>query len=385
MTLAVNDAPRVLLADDQPDVLDALRLLLHPEGIVTDAAQSPAAVLRALSEREYDLLLMDLNYARDTTSGREGLDLVSQVRAVDPELPILVMTGWATLDIAIEALRSGVRDFVQKPWDNNALIASVRGQADGRRAARRRAAQHAREQADAREIQRALLPQELPVLDGWDLAARCEPAECVGGDTFDVIRLDERRVGISLGDVSGKGIPAALLASNLQAAVRAAAATGLSPARLCAEVNRSLCASLTPWRFVTYFYGILDTVTGDFRYCNAGHLPPLHVTTGGSATRLAPGGIVLGIANDSTYQEAAVRLEPGERLVIYTDGLTEAVSADGEEFGEERLASIFRPDSAKNGWSAADSLVDLFERVRTFSDGRFHDDRTALILARATM
>jgi FixJ family two-component response regulator len=306
MSLAAPDVLRVLIADDQADVLDALRLLLHPEGILTDAAQSPAAVLKALDEREYDALLMDLNYARDTTSGREGLDLISEVRTRDPHLPVLVMTGWATLDIAVEALRYGVRDFVQKPWENDQVVASVRARAEERRAARRRAATEARQCEEAREIQRSLLPHTLPSVAGWDLAARCEPAECVGGDTFDVIRLDEHRFGLSLGDVSGKGIPAALLASNLQAAVRAAAGAGLPPARLCAHVNRALCSSLSPGHFVTFFYATLDTTTGEVRYCNAGHLPPFVLRARGDAEfgvpAGSPGGAAVAVAGQGVEQ-----------------------------------------------------------------------------------
>lgn len=382
MALSSADTPRVLIADDQADVLDALRLLLHPAGILTDAAQSPSAVLGALRARDYDVLLMDLNYARDTTSGQEGLELLGQVRAIDPDLPILVMTGWATLDVALEALRHGVRDFVQKPWENDRVLASVRAQAEGRRAARRAAAQQVREQAEAREMQRALLPHHLPVFEGWEIAARCEPAECVGGDTFDMIRLDERRLGVSLGDVSGKGFPAALLASNLQAAVRAAAARDLGPAALCAEVNRSLCVSLTPWRFVTYFYGVLDTMTGHFRYCNAGHIPPLHVRPDGSLARLHSGGIVLGVAPESRYAEGAVNLRPGDRLVIVTDGLTEPESADGQEFGDAGVAAAVAAAAAAGRGHAAAALTALFDAVARHCSGPPQDDRTAVMIAR---
>lgn len=385
MTLPA-DAPRVLVADDQPDVIDALRLLLHPEGIQTDAAQSPAAVMAAIAAREYDVLLLDLNYARDTTSGREGLDLVSRIRAIDPSLPVLVMTGWATLDIAVEALRYGVRDFVQKPWENDRLLASVREQAEQRRAARRLAARHAREQAEAREIQRALLPHPLPSVPGWDLAARCEPAESVGGDTFDVISLPGGLLGLSLADVAGKGVPAALLAANLQAAVRAAAARGLGPSGVCGEVNRAVCASLSPWRFVTFFYGVLDTATGLLRYCNAGHLPPLVATRRRGLLRLEPGGCVLGLAPESAYEEGTVCLEPGDRMLIYTDGLTESVSAGDEEFGEERLAGTLGERRWQAGGetpaAAADVLGRVFDAVQAFGNHPAQDDQTALLLAR---
>ena len=124
----VDKAPRILIGDDQPDVVESLRLLLKGEGYRTDSASSPAAILRALEADDFDALLMDLNYARDTTSGREGLDLLARVRALDAMLPVIVMTAWASVEIAVEAMRRGARDFVQKPWENARLLTILRTQ-----------------------------------------------------------------------------------------------------------------------------------------------------------------------------------------------------------------------------------------------------------------
>ncbi|MEX2045503.1 MAG: sigma-54 dependent transcriptional regulator [Opitutus sp.] len=123
-------APRILVADDQPDVIEALRLLLKAEGYATEAAKSPAAVLRAVESSDYALVLMDLNYARDTTSGQEGLELLQKLQALDTSLPVVVMTAWASVDVAVEAMRRGARDFITKPWDNPRLLAIVRNQID---------------------------------------------------------------------------------------------------------------------------------------------------------------------------------------------------------------------------------------------------------------
>ena len=120
--------PRLLIADDQPDVLEALRLLLKPEGYTIETVKSPAAVLKAVEARDYDLALIDLNYARDTTSGQEGLDLLNRLQALDPSLPIVVMTAWASVDLAVEAMRRGAKDFITKPWDNPRLLAIVKNQ-----------------------------------------------------------------------------------------------------------------------------------------------------------------------------------------------------------------------------------------------------------------
>ncbi len=135
----MNQAPaaRILIADDQPDVLEALRLLLKGEGYAIETAASPAAVMAALEAREFAAALIDLNYARDTTSGHEGLDLLHRIQALDPALPVVVMTAWASIELAVEAMRRGARDFVQKPWENARLLAIVRTQVELGQALRR--------------------------------------------------------------------------------------------------------------------------------------------------------------------------------------------------------------------------------------------------------
>src|SRR6188472_2080299 len=125
---------RILLADDQADVLEALRLLLKPEGFVIDTAASPQQLLRALELKDYDVVLMDLNYTRDTTSGEEGLDLLQRIHTADESLPVVVMTAWGSVNVAVEAMRRGARDFVQKPWENARLVATLRTQAELSRA-----------------------------------------------------------------------------------------------------------------------------------------------------------------------------------------------------------------------------------------------------------
>lgn len=165
----MNDAmqPRILIADDQEDILTALRLLLKTEGFTVDQAHSPEAVVAALDKREYDVLLIDLNYTRDTTSGREGLDLLNRVMEIDPMLPAVVMTAWGTVDLAVEAMRRGAKDFVQKPWDNARLLATVRTQASLAGALRKGARLEAQNRAltgDKRPVMIAESPAMRPVL-----------------------------------------------------------------------------------------------------------------------------------------------------------------------------------------------------------------------------
>ena len=130
-------APRILIGDDQPDVLEALRLLLKPEGYLIDTASSPQQLLRAMELKDYDVVLMDLNYTRDTTSGEEGLDLLQRIHTADESLPVVVMTAWGSVNVAVEAMRRGARDFIQKPWENERLLSIIRTQTELGRAIRR--------------------------------------------------------------------------------------------------------------------------------------------------------------------------------------------------------------------------------------------------------
>src|SRR6516164_897215 len=181
-TAVVTEVPktataRVLVADDQPDVLEALRLLLKGEGYRIESAGSPAAILEAIDGDEFDVILMDLNYARDTTSGQEGLDLLSQLRSHDPTLPVVVMTAWGSVEVAVEAMRRGARDFVQKPWENARLLTILRTQVELARALRRQQRLEAENRSlkpDARPLLIAEAPSMRPVLE---LIQRVGPSE----------------------------------------------------------------------------------------------------------------------------------------------------------------------------------------------------------------
>jgi DNA-binding NtrC family response regulator len=172
----VSGSARILIADDQRDVIEALRLLLKPEGYQIDTADSPAGVLRGVERREYDVVLIDLNYARDTTSGEEGLDLLARLRAVDETLPVVVMTAWASVSLAVEAMRRGARDFVEKPWTNERLLAILRTQGELGRALRRttRLEAHGRLQAEGCP---ALIAQSTAMRPVLEVIARVGPSD----------------------------------------------------------------------------------------------------------------------------------------------------------------------------------------------------------------
>jgi sigma-B regulation protein RsbU (phosphoserine phosphatase) len=384
-TLAAH-IPRTLIADDQPDVLAALRLLLKNEGYQTEAANSPNAVLEAVSKRQFDVALIDLNYARDTTSGQEGLDLISRIQAVDNSLPIVVMTAWGTVDLAVEAMRRGVRDFVQKPWENSRLLQVLRTQIEKGRtrrrhrvhASRRRARNHRfqSELKEARDIQRRWMPERAMHFEGFDVSCDWRSAGMIGGDYLAAFPLGNDRAGLCVADVAGKGLPAALMMSNMQAALKSAASDKLPPNVLCDQLNKLLCGSIPINRFVTCFYGLLDTRSRVLRFTNAGHNSPLLVR-GAKVMSLGTGGKVLGAFADCTYSEGQIPLCSGDRLVLFTDGLTEVRNAVGDEFGEARLRELL---VSKQRLNTRDLLSLILSRVSEFCGHQFDDDAALMIV-----
>lgn len=370
--------PRALIADDQWDVLVALQLLLKGEGIATDCATSPSAVLEkvAASKQQgdpYDVVLMDMNYARDTTSGREGLDLITRLQALDQALPVIAMTAWANVELAVEAMQHGLGDFVQKPWNNSRLLQVLREQlAVGRR---KRAAKN--EWTEARVIQQHLMPRQSLQQGHCEWACVWQPAREVGGDYCDLAALDERHVAFCIGDVSGKGLPAALLMANLQAAVKANEHVRRQPQQLVALVNRLICENTTNNKFITFFYAVVDTVKQQLTYVNAGHNAPLLLRADGRSERLTKGGVILGVLPDQQFAQATVTLQPGDQVLLYTDGISEAMNADGEDFGEERLAQLGRNHSALDSYAV---LQRIQEAVVAFHQAEERDDRTMMLL-----
>lgn len=229
----------------------------------------------------------------------------------------------------------------------------------------------------AREIQQGLLPKTLPQLPGVQLAGAWQPARMVSGDYFDVIELDDHRLGICIADVAGKGITAALLMANLQAAFRVFATPEAAPGAVCSKLNAFLCGNIAPGKFITFFYAVLDTRERTLSFENAGHSPGLLLKKAGQVEVLVGDGAVLGLLPDWSYKGSVARVDAGDRLLLFTDGVTEAANPQEEEFGEERLIQAVRSD---NG-TAAHLQHRIMEQVTQFCGGDFHDDATLLVAA----
>jgi phosphoserine phosphatase RsbU/P len=362
---------RVLICDDQPDVLEALRLLLKGQGWQTVTADSPRALLDTVRGGGFDLILTDLNYTRDTTSGKEGMDLLASLEAQGNAVPVVVMTAWGNVDLAVEAMRRGACDFVQKPWDNSRLLATIRKQAEPGR--RRKS-----ELEIAANVQQKLFPRKLRRLESLDYAGHCMPAKEVGGDYYDFLEMPDSTIGFVLGDVSGKGVPAALLMANLQACFRSQAPHSLQrPAEVLKTVNRQFFDATEAERFATLVFASYDDRTRKIRYVNCAHCPPMLLRANGELELLDSTAMMLGAFRNWNCTESETELGAGDTLLLYSDGVTEAGASGGDEFGEDRLIHTLRANQTQ----PADSLVQaIIDDVNEFSGGARSDDVTVVAL-----
>jgi len=229
----------------------------------------------------------------------------------------------------------------------------------------------------AREIQESLLPKIIPQLAGFEVTAAWHPARGVGGDYFDVLTLGNNRLAICIADVVGKGISAALLMASVQATVRAFARDSVSPASVCRKVNSVLCDNIGADKFVTFFYGVLDAGKHTFQYCNAGHPYPV-LASPGAVRQLDQGGAILGVFPAWEYEDLTIALSLGDRLLLFTDGITEAAAADGQEFGLDKIESFAKSHSAS---SASAMNSQLLAQVSEYCGAKFHDDATLVVIA----
>ena len=231
----------------------------------------------------------------------------------------------------------------------------------------------------AATIQMDLLPKSSPVIPGYDIAGKSIPAQVVGGDYFDFIPVDDKRLAVCLGDVSGKGLPASLLMANLQATLRGQTLLANS-AKLCVQrSNRLLYQSTSPEKFVTLFYSIFDTANHSICFSNAGHDNPFLFGEAGDPARLKTGGVVLSIMEDYPYEEETLPIGPGTVIVMYSDGVTEAVNVRQEQFGEDRIRQVIEEHRQA---TSAELIEHVVSAVRAHAAGAPQMDDITLVVAR---
>ena len=366
---------RVLISDDQTDVLEAIRLLLKGAGHQAETADSPRNALAAAERGAFDLVLMDMNYSRDTTSGDEGLHLLDKLLALRASTPVIVMTAWSSVDLAVEAMRRGAADFIQKPWDNARLLATIEKQANLSEERK-----HARSDLEiARHVQQRLLPQHAQTLKTAAYGGRCVPAREIGGDYYDFLELGPGRLGLLLADVSGKGVAGALLTASLQASFRSQLDLGVRhPKALLMSVNKLFHESTPGEYFATVFFAEYRDQTGELRYINCGHPAALLFRASGAVERLEATALPLGAFAAFKCEEKTVPIRHGDLLLAVSDGVLEAGIERGEEFGEARLIEAVQ--GAKEPENV-DALLDfLLGEVMSFSPGAQSDDVTIVAL-----
>jgi serine phosphatase RsbU (regulator of sigma subunit) len=238
----------------------------------------------------------------------------------------------------------------------------------------------AKELAQAAEIQRGLLPTSAPEVQGFDIAGRNDSCRTVGGDYYYFFPYPDGRVGMIVADVAGKGMPAALLMSSLHSSVQAIFEDPDQLAAKVAKLNKIVKKNCPGNRFVTFFICVLDPRTGELTYCNAGHNPPLLVRGSGTVERLPAGGLILGILPFAAYEEDRCHLGPGDTVVLFSDGVTEAPNLEGDEFGEDRLGKIVLQKRSASARAVVDAVFD--EVVRFTAGAPAADDITAVIARR---
>lgn len=331
---------KVLVVDDQADVREALRLVLKAAGYSTETAASPNDALAAAAYCDHDLIVIDMNYTWDTTSGEEGLRLLDRLRAQCRDVPIIAMTGWSTIELAVEAMHRGACDFIPKPWDNRHLLSVIEKHLNAPVDERRTLAQ---ELAIARKVQRKLLPPPHFCACGLEVECASLAAGEISGDLYDFFEIGSESMAFVLGDVCGKGIGAALLVANLLATIRSQQELAHFPSKLMDRVNRLFFQSTRPEHFATLFYAAYDDHSRTLRYVNCGHPSPVLLRANGEVELLDATATILGAFRERGFEEHEMSLEPGDRLVLFSDGFSEAAM-------DQNYAGSKQEDTAA-GWA----------------------------------
>jgi sigma-B regulation protein RsbU (phosphoserine phosphatase) len=376
--LQENEQGRVLIAEDQEHVREALAMLLRASGYSVLLCASPREALDVAAQQSFDLALVDMNYRRDSTSGVEGLNLIESLRQLDNTLPIAALTAWGNVDLAVNAMKSGASDFIEKPWRNDALLEKV-GSLTGRgREVRSQQRISEYEKQDAQQVQMRIVPRRHIVAGGVEIFGESVPFGNVGGDYFGVWQPTPESLHFCVADVSGKGTSGALIAAMLHASVSTLAVADGGAAKVVSEVESILRGQLGDEHFVTMFYAVLDVTSYVLEYVNGGHCPAILRRANGTVEMLESTRPVLGLLGKKPSGAERIKLHAGDRLALYTDGITEAADPSGEEFGTDRLRVLLAEDETANLESRHAQIV---ESVRGYANGKFADDATLVLVS----
>ncbi len=374
---AAVDESRILVAEDQEHVREALSMLLRAHGYSVTLCASPQEAICAAQTQTPDLALVDMNYRRDSTSGLEGLDLIQRLREFDGTIPIIALTAWGNVDLAVNAMKYGASDFIEKPWRNESLVEKV--QSLTRHVQQVRSSQRISdyEREDAQQLQTRIVPKRHLVTGGVEILGDSLPAGIVGGDYFGVWQPAPEFLHFCVADVSGKGTPGALIGAMLYASVTTLSSSSNSAETIIQNVEMILRDQLGEGHYVTVFYGVLNLKTHVLEFVNAGHCPPILRRANGTMQSLSPTRPVLGFMLDGGSSER-VALFPGDRVVLYTDGITEPADEAGDEFGTDRLAEIVAQNPSQ---ALQEQYHTILQKVRQHASGKFVDDATLVLVS----
>ncbi len=369
---------KILVVDDEPDLEHLMRQRMRRDvrdGLYTlYFAHNGVEALELLSEvPDIDMVLSDINMPR-----MDGLTLLAQIPNIAPDIRAVVVSAYGDMKNIRTAMNRGAFDFITKPIDFQDLRVTIertlKNMEEWRSAleSRDQLVRLQNELNVASKMQQSILPTEFPDSEHCQIFANMESAREVGGDFFDVFPLPGERIALAIADVSDKGVPAALFMMSSRTLLKGAAIGAMDPGAVLKEVNDLLTEENEAAMFVTTFYAVYTPMTGQVDYANGGHNPPLVIHPDGSTTLLPrTDGLALGVFPGVEYGQSSVSLSPGDCLVLYTDGVTEAMNADGEEFGMDRLQSVFaetRPATAEEANQAVFKAVHDFAGETPQSD-----------------
>jgi len=348
----------VLIVDDAPANLQMVRSILKDDFKIR-VATSGAKALDLVKAKPYpDLILLDV-----TMPEMDGYELCGILKATPEakDTPVIFLTGKTETDDETKGFQVGAVDYIHKPFSPAVVKARVHTHLVLREARE----QLARQLLDinielemAREIQLSILPHEIPKIKGLEIAARYIPMSSVAGDFYDFIIMDEKHIGILIADVSGHGLPAALIASMLKVALAAQSSHAFDPVRVLAGLNQSLCGKFKH-HFVTAAYVFVDMEKKSMSYAGAGH-PPLLLwrASTGKASEVLQNGLLLGLFPEAIFSSVDVPVEPGDKLLLYTDGILETKSPSEQEFGVDLFKGFLESNHNLNSDAFADLLLD---------------------------